>query len=262
MSAPDAPDFVSGLLAALRLSWMRLVRGRKLRLAIVAVVLVVAAAVAVRYLLDPEDPSRVVEAAVRVGFLNMLVFLLPFLFTAGAIAEEVEARTFPFLALRAAGRPAIVLGKYLASAAMSVLLLAGGVLVLHVASFVTDPTPMIDELPDTLRMIGALSLLALCYSALCLLWGSLVVEAGGLLATLHLAVVEYGFSWLPGPARFLSMNHFASELAGFERGGWAADTVPDVELWLCGVIVGAVTVLFLVLSAVRVRTSELGFGRA
>ncbi|AKF07726.1 ABC transporter permease [Sandaracinus amylolyticus] len=262
MSAPPVPDFASALAASLRLSWKRLLRGRKVRLGAAAVVLVVVAAVAVRYLLEPEEPERVVEAAVRVGFLNMLVFLLPFLFTAGAIAEEVENRTLPYLTLRPAGRIAITLGKFFTGAGLSILLLAGGVLVIHVASFATDPTPMIDELPDTLRMIGALSLLALCYSALCLLWGSLVVEAGGLLATLHLAVIEYGFSWLPGLARLVSMNHFASELAGFERSGWGAESVPDVDTWICATVIAVVTLLYLAVASVVVRTSELGFGKA
>lgn len=262
MSPPPVPSFGNALSASLRLAWKRLLRGRKVRLGAAAVVLVVAAAVAVRYLLDPSEPERVVEAAVRVGFLNMLVFLLPFLFTAGAIAEEVESRTLPFLTLRPAGRIALTLGKYVAGAGLSVVLLAGGVLVLHVASFLTEPTPMIEQLPDTLRMIGSLSLLALYYSALCLFWGSVVVEAGGLLATLHLAVVEYGFSWLPGLARLLSMNHFASELAGFERGGWGADSVPDVETWVCGLVISIMAVLFLGLGSLVVRTSELGFGKA
>lgn len=262
MSPPPVPSFGSAVSASLRLAWKRLLRGRKLRLGAAAVVLVVVAAVAVRYLLDPPEPERVVEAAVRVGFLNMLVFLLPFLFTAGAIAEEVESRTLPYLTLRPAGRIALTLGKYVAGASRRMLRLAAGVLVIHVASFVTEPTPMIDELPDTLRMIGSLSLLALCYSALCLFWGSVVVEAGGLLATLHLAVIEYGFSWLPGLARFLSMNHFASELAGFERGGWGADSVPDVETWICALVIGVATLVFLALGSVVVRTSELGFGKA
>jgi ABC-type transport system involved in multi-copper enzyme maturation permease subunit len=262
VSPPSVPGLGAALSASFRLAWVRMVRGRKLRLAIAAVLFVVVASVAARYLADVTDPARAVSSAVRVGFLNMLVFLLPFLFTAGAIAEEVESRTLSYLMIRPAGRVAIALGKYLASAAICVALLAGGVLTIHVASLVADPTPMVEALPDTLRMIGSLSLLALCYCALCMLWGGLVVEAGGLLATLHLAVIEYGFSWLPGVARLASMNHFASELAGFERRGFGASLVPEVDLWVCALVLGVMTLVYLGLATLVVRLSELGSGKA
>ncbi len=196
------------------------------------------------------------------GFFGLLVYLLPFLFTSGAIAEEVEARTFPFLALRPAGRVAIVLGKYLAGAAMSILLLVIGVLVLHVSSFATEPTPMIDELPQTLRAMSALSLLALTYCAICLFWGALVVEAGGFLSVLYLVVMEFALSWLPSFLRLGSMNYLASQLAGLPKGGFYPDWVPDIELWICGVVIAIATGLFLSAAALVVRTSELGFGKA
>lgn len=262
MSAPAVPDLGTSTLTMLRLSWTRLVRGRKLRLGIAATLLVVFAAVAARYAAEGSAATDVVEAGVRVGFFGLLVYLLPFLFTSGAIAEEVEGRTFPFLALRPAGRIAIVLGKYLAGAGMSVALLASGIIVLHFASFATEPTPMIDELPATLRAIGAISLLALCYSAICLFWGSVVVEAGGILSALHLATIEFGFSWLPSFLRFGSMNYLASQLAGLPKGGFFPEWVPDIETWICGGVITLVTLVFIGLASLVVRVSELGFGKA
>ncbi len=261
MSAPSI-DIGRGTVAMFRLSWLRMIRGRKFRLGIIATLLVVAAAVIARYVAKESTPAEVVESGVSVGFFGLLVYLLPFLFTSGAIAEEVEARTFPFLALRPAGRGAIVLGKYLASAAMSVLLLALGVLVLHVSSFATEPTSMIDELPRTLRAMSSLSLLALTYSAICLFWGALVVEAGGFLSVLYLVVMEFGLSWLPSFLRLGSMNYLASQLAGLPKGGFYPEWVPDIELWIGGLVIAIVTGLFLGAAALVVRTSELGFGKA
>jgi ABC-type transport system involved in multi-copper enzyme maturation permease subunit len=262
MSAPPVPDLGSATLSVLRLSWTRLVRGRKLRLGITATVLVLLAAIIARYAAEGSVAADVVEAGVRVGFFGLLVYMLPFLFTSGTIAEEVEGRTFPFLALRPAGRVAIVLGKYLAGAGMSVILLASGILVLHVAAYATDPTPMIDELPGTLRTMGAISLLALCYSAICLFWGSIVVEAAGLLSTLHLATIEFGFSWLPSFLRFGSMNYLAAQLAGLPKGGFFPEWVPDIETWICGVVIAIVTLVFVGMATLVVRTTELGFGKA
>lgn len=262
MSAPAVPDLASATLSMLRLSWTRLVRGRKLRLGILATVLVLIAAIAARYASEGSHAADVVEAGVRVGFFGLLVYLLPFLFCSGAIAEEVEGRTFAYLAIRPAGRVAITLGKYIAGAGMSVILLASGILVLHIAAYLTEPTPMLDELPSTFRSIGAISLLALCYCAICLFWGSVLVEASGILSTLHLAAIEFGFSWLPSFLRFGSMNYLASQLAGLPKGGFFPEWVPELEPWIGGVVVAAVTLVFLAMASAVIKVSELGFGKA
>lgn len=262
MSAPRPPDLATATMSMFRLSWTRLVRGRKLRLGIAATLLVVVIAIAARYAREDAHGADVLEASLRLGFFGLLVYLLPFLFCSGAIAEEVEGRTFPFLALRPAGRASIALGKYLAGSAMSILLLGSGILVLHIGAYATESTQMIDQLGDTLRAIGAISLLALCYCAICLFWGSLVTEAGGLMSTLHLAAIEFGFSWLPSFLRFGSMNYLSAQLAGLPKGGFFPDWVPDIELWICGLVVSVVTLLFLGLASLVIGRSEMGFGKA
>jgi len=135
-----------------------------------------------------------------------------------------------------------------------------GVLVLHVGAYATAPSDMIDEIGATMRYAGALALLAACYSAICLFWGALVVEASGLVSTLHLASVEFVFGFLPGVARFVSMNYFCQQLAGLPRSG-ITEWVPDVSLSVCAAVV-VVTLAFVALSALVVETSEVGFGRA
>jgi ABC-type transport system involved in multi-copper enzyme maturation permease subunit len=262
MSPPPVPDLASAIAGVFRLSWRRLMRGRKLRLGLAATILVAGAGIAARYAVSDADPVTVVQAGIRYGFFGMLVYLLPFLFNSGAIAEEVEARTFTYLAVRPAGRAAIALGKYAAGAAASVLLLAGGILALHVAAFAAQPGPMVEELPDTLRAIGAISLLALCYAGICLFWGSWIVEAGGVLSTIHLAAFEFGLSFLPSFMRLGSMNYLASQLAGLPKGGFFPDWVPDVEPGICAAVVAAAALAYVGLAALIVRVSELGFGRA
>ncbi len=262
MSTHPVPSFGSSVAAHARLGFIRAVRGRKLRLGVVATLLVVVAAVTARYLADEATPADVVRTAVRLGFFWMLAFLLPFLFASGAIAEEVEGRTLTYLAMRPSGRVALTLGKFLVAWSFSAGLLAVGVLLLHVGAYATEPSAMIEELGDTFRYIGALTLLALCYTAICLFWGALVVEASGLISTLHLASLEFVFGFLPGVARFLSMNFFCQELAGLPRGGFGADWVPEISLWVSGGVVSVVTLMFLGFSILVVETSEMGFGRA
>ncbi len=265
MSGPTkgfVPSFGASVLAHAKLGFVRTVRGRKLRLGVIATALVVVAAVASRYLADEAEPAEVVRTAVRLGFFWMLAFLLPFLFASGAIAEEVENRTLTFLATRPSGRFSLTIAKLLVAWTFSAGLLVAGVLLLHVGAYATEPSDMIDEISDTLRYAGALALLSLCYSAICLFWGALVVEASGLVSTLHLASLEFVFGFLPGVARFASMNYFCQELAGLERGGFGADWVPDLSMGVCGAIVGVVTLLFVMLATLVVETSEVGFGRA
>jgi len=180
----------------------------------------------------------------------------------GTIAEEVETRTLPYLLLRPTGRLGLTLGKYLSGAALSFVLLASGVLVLHAGAYATEPSAMIEGLDETLRMIGALALLTLCYSAICLFWGSLITEASGLMSTLHLGALEFAMGMMPFALRFMSMNYWATQIAGLPKGGFLVDTVPDVELWIATTVITVVTFLFLGGAALVVRTSQFGFGKA
>lgn len=256
------PDLASSVLAVFRLNLKRMLRGRKLRFALAAMVLVVGATLAARYVVAPEDPQPLVHDAIRMGFFGLLAYLLPFLFNSGAIAEEVETRTLPYLLLRPTGRLGLTLGKYLSGALLSFALLASGVIALHLGAYATTPSAMIDNLGDTLRMIGALGLLTLCYSAICLFWGALITEASGLMSTLHLGAVEFALGMMPFAIRFVSMNYWATQIAGLPKGGFLSETVPDVETWIAVLVVCVVTFLFLGGATLVVRTSQFGFGKA
>ena len=265
MSAPPVPGAGHAIAVTMRLQLKRFSRGKKLRLAIVALVLVVGGIIAARYLgsnPDAETVATAVQNGLDRGFLRLLVYLLPFLFASGVIAEEVEGRTLSFLVARPVSRWALGAGKYLASIALAVPLLALGVLVVHLACFATLPGPLVDEFPKTLRVMGSVSLLACCYAAFCMLWGAIAVEAAGIVATLHLAVLEFGMSLVPGPIRLLSMNYIASQLAGFEKTGIFSDITPAVPPLTAGLVLGAVTLVFFGLSLVAVASSEFRFSKA
>lgn len=263
MAAPPVPSFASSVATVLKLSLVRLVRGRKLRLGILAMVLVVVAAISARYVAgDAVEPAELVEEAVRLGFFHLLCYLLPYLFAAGAISEEAETRTLPFLLMRPASRVALTLGKWLAASITAAVVLIAGVLLVHVGAWATDPGEMIDQIGPTLEIAAALTLLSFLYSAICLFWGALVIEAGGVISILHLGALEFAFGKLPGPVRFVSMNYLATQLAGLPKAGFFAEYVPDVEGWVCATVIGVVTLVFLGLASLVTQTSELGFGKA
>jgi ABC-type transport system involved in multi-copper enzyme maturation permease subunit len=262
MSAPPAPSLFAATGIVYRFQMMRFVRGKKLRLAVGALVVVIAGILATRFLAKDADPADIVARGFDLGFAHLLVYLLPFLFASGAIAEEVEGRTFTFLAGRPVGRGAITLGKYLAAVSMSAGLLAVAMLLVHLIALVSTPAALTDHFGETARSIGALALLSACYAAICLAWGAMAVEAAGVVAGLYLAVIEFGGALTPGKIRLVSMNYHAAQLAGFDKGGLFADSVPDVVPWVATLVLTVVTLLFVALAWMVVASSEFRFARA
>jgi ABC-type transport system involved in multi-copper enzyme maturation permease subunit len=267
MSAPPVPSLGRAVAAVFRMQATRTLRGKKLRLAIVALGVVLAGALAARYLLRDPDAERLAAAVkndIDYGFLHLLVYLLPFLFASGSIAEEVEGRTLAYVVARPVSRLALVLGKYLCAVAFVVPLLVGGILLLHAGALVTSPAQLGELLPGTLRAAGATALLACAYVALCMFWGTLAVEAAGIVSTLYLAVVEFGFSLVPGIFRCLSLNYLAQQLAGMDKGGPALflEITPDVAPAVAGPVLGGATFLFLALAWAATAGNEFRFSRA
>jgi ABC-2 type transport system permease protein len=261
MSAPPTPSFLASTGAVSRLSFLRVLRGRKLRVAVIATKVIILFPAVIALLERDADAVEVVTSGIDWGFYRLLVFLLPILFTSGAIGEEVEGRTLHFLSMRPVSRAAIALGKYLVATGAALAVLWAGLVLLHVVGYATSPTLMVDQIPATARAGGAASLLLMAYSGICLLWGALVPEAAGMLSVVWLGFVEWFMGLLPGIIRFISLNHFARELGGLERAGWD-DWVPDVELWICATVVGGGFLLFTALGVLTVQLSELRAGKA
>lgn len=272
MTAPAAPSFFTATGALGRLSVLRTLRGRKLRVAAVAVAVVILFPAVVALVKEDAETASVVRSGIDWGFYRLLVFLLPVLFVSGSIGEEVEGRTLHFLAMRPVPRASIALAKYATGTASALAILWGGLLLMHLVGFAASPTLLIDELGATARAGGGLTMLLLCYSAICLFWGVLVPEAGGLLSVVWLGFIEWFLVLLPGLVRFGSMNHFAREIGGVERPGWDEITnpitnqpmveVPDVELWICAVTIAGEWLLFLGLALLIMQVSQLRFGKA
>lgn len=262
MSPPPVPALGDAIMSVARLQWKRILRGRRLRLGLSAVGLVLLAVIAARYAVGEVDPVRVMDEGVRWGYFRLLVFLVPFLFTSDAIAEEVESRTFEYLSSRPVGRFAVTVGKYLAGVGMSLAILGGSMVVMHLGIYLTDASPMIDELPGTARALGAICLLTLCYGAICAFWGAVAPEASGIVSVLYLGVIEFLFSNAPYIFRLVAMNYHAQQLAGLDKGGLMVDTAPDVAPWIAVVAMVVATLMFLWFAVLVVSGSEYRFGKA
>jgi hypothetical protein len=262
MSAPPVPGFLASVRSVYRLQSLRIRRGKKLRLAVLAVAFVVIGAVAARYGAEHASARGTVRSAVDVGFFGFLVYLLPFLFQAGAVAEEVEGRTFTYVASRPTGRAALTLGKQLAGTVYAGAILIGGLAVLYLGAYASTPDRFQYVLDDFAKMAGALLLLGTYYGAVCLFWGALLPEAAGILSILYLAIAELTFSKLPGVFRLVSMNYRAEQLVALPRGGLMAHTVPPLDPWLSVLAIALLTVGFSLLAMLVVRVQEYRFSKA
>lgn len=278
-SAPmAAPNFVHATLSIARLTMLRIVRGRKLWVAGIAAAVVILFPAFVALSRDEADREALHEAVTAAvsggidwGFFRLLVFLLPILFTSGTVGEEVEGRTLHFLAMRPLPRAAIALGKYLVGTATGLVVLWVALILLHVVSYAATPSLMIDQLGETAQAGGAASMLLVLYSAICLFWGTLVPEAGGMLSIVWLGFVEWFVGLLPGVFRFGSMTHWARELGGIEAAGWGEITigpgdplvsVPVVETWIMVLVPVVEWALFLGFALLIMQTAQLRFGKA
>ena len=268
---PPVPSFFHGTGVVFRMQMRRLIRGRKLRVAVVATLLVLFAVVAARYAGASRDvgidrsvelASSAVKNGLRWGFFHMLTFLIAFLFNAHAIGEEVESRTFPYLAARPTGRAAITIGKWAAGTLFGVAFIVGAVLLLHVAAYATEPTALVEEIGSTLRAAAALALLTVFYCTLCNFWGAVAPEAAGIVSILYLGVIEFLFSGLPGYFRCISMSYLAQQMAGLPKGGMMAESAPDVPVMIGAPVIACMTLLFLGFTILVVQVSEYRLGRA
>ncbi len=268
---PPAPSLFRGINVIFRMQIRRLVRGRKLRLGVISVALVLFAVVAARYAGANRDvgvdraaelAAEAVSSGLKWGFFHLLAFLIPFLFNAQAIGEEVEGRTFSYLSTRPTGRFAITVGKWLAGTALSVALMVGAVFVLHLAAYATEPTALVEEIGSTVRAAGSLGLLTVFYCTLCTFWGAVAPEGSGIISALYLGVIEFLFSFLPGYFRCISMSYLAQQMGGLEKGGLMADSAPDIPIQIGVPVIALMTVIFLGFAALVVQVSEYRFNRA
>jgi ABC-type transport system involved in multi-copper enzyme maturation permease subunit len=256
VGTPPAPNLAASISIHARLQARRLVRSAKLNLAIAAALPLVAV---VGIAANSEfDAVEALKSGYQLALFRLLAYLLPFLFASGTIAEEVEGRTFTYLASRPAGRVGLVLGKWLAAWGFSAGLLAGTAVLMHIVALAASPTQFVEQLSVLARTIAALTLLAGSYSALTMFFGALVPAAAGLAGGLYIAIVEFIMAIFPlGNLPLLTLNHHALRVSHINPDLDPAVAFP-VSLGL--LVVGTLGWLVLCLVAVVPREFREGSG--
>ena len=250
---------MSAVATTLRLQLLRFRRGKRLHVGVGAALLVVGAVAAVGH---TGDATKAFDGGLKWGIYNLLAFILPYLYTANAIGDEVVGRTLPFLTTRSLSRWSLSFGKYLAGYLMTVGILVPAVLLLHLALHITDPSALMDSLPMVLRAVVALALLCAFYCALCLLAGALIPDATGITALIYFGAIEFMGSMAPSYIRCGSMNFLAQRISGLPASGPWADSAPEIPYYVGAPVIAAVAILFIGLAGLTVQTSEFSHQRA
>jgi ABC-type transport system involved in multi-copper enzyme maturation permease subunit len=251
--APHRRGFVDGVVATVRVTGLSLLRGRRA----VALALVCAAPL-VFPLIGLFKPGHGPKGGV--GFLWLIttfyfarVNLLVALFLGcGALGEEIEGKTLPYLLLRPVPRSALVIGRWLTAILTSAALLGGTYLVVYVATV----APMgVEALRIDLPMLGyallgvVISLFA--YGAFFMLL-AVVAKWPLLIGLALLFLFEEWAASMPGQlARYTVLHHvynLLSQWTGSETYQRLASPYGDEVLpageslqvlaWICAVSLG------------------------
>jgi hypothetical protein len=191
----QVPTAASALLTLMGVTWRRFSRGRAVWVAAAIALLPVIMGMAVR----DDDPVVVIQ---------MLVMgLLPPVFVASTVAEELEDRTSTYLWSRPLPRWTLLVGKLLALAPIAAALIAlGWFLAIQVA---TDHAPPV-------RTTVAFAAGGLAISAMSAGIGTLVPKHGMALSIVYFVVIDLVVGAIPASVQSMSVTYHVRQLAGLD----------------------------------------------
>jgi ABC-2 type transport system permease protein len=208
------------------------------------------------YLLNQESATRI--EFLRDTVLNGLFFptLLPItvlILATGALGNEVEDRTLPYLTLKPLTRLRIVLEKWLGSIAVAIPAICSGILV-------TSLIVLRDESSDDKRtIIGALvaTAIGICAYTAIFMFISLIIQRALLVGIIYTFVWESILGrYLPG-LRIVSVRHFVTSI--YERIQDQPEYFSDgiAALSSAIIVLVATTIVTLLLSTRRLNRMSL-----
>ena len=160
------------------------------------------------------DMAAVSTEILMVFFLQIYIVILALFYGTSITAEEIENRTLTYLGTRPVPKPAIVVGKYAAYAALLFVMVAIG---LGGSYFILNATRLGD--PDLygtfFRYLGVLGLGILAYMAFFAFLGTILKRA-------IIIGLIFGFGWeniiqyFPGSTQKFSIVHYLKSLLPYQ----------------------------------------------
>jgi ABC-2 type transport system permease protein len=201
MSAPGIPGTGTVLSTLVRVTWRRLFRGRALSVSVLIAALpfVLAAAISKRDIMDGP-----------VAAIQLLVLaLLPPMFIASSLGEEIEDRTTTYLWSRPIPRWTIVIGKLIALVPISIVLVVGGFMAATQVATGALPAPA-----EIVAMSGGV----IAISSLAAGIATLVPKHGMALSIVYLVIFDITLAAIPASIHNLSITRQVGVVMGHESG--------------------------------------------
>jgi ABC-2 type transport system permease protein len=160
----------------------------------------------------PFTPSQAFGTLMSTAVIHFLVVFVTLFYGTALISEEVEGKTLTYLFTRPIPKPILMIGKFLALAWISsvliipTILISYGVLYLH-----SDMTKFLEDVAILGRDLAIVLLAILAYGAFFSLLGAWLKHA-------ILAGLIYAFGWegiisyLPGFTRKLTITHYIQSI--------------------------------------------------
>lgn len=160
----------------------------------------------------PPSPGQLFGALMSTAVIHFLVIFVTLFYGTALVSEEVEGKTLTYLFTRPIPKPRIMLGKLLALAWMSVLLVIPTVLISFFVLYLRqDLRPFWEDVGKLGKDLGIVFLALLAYGAFFSLLGAWLKHS-------ILAGLIYGFGWegivsyLPGSTRKLTITHYIQSI--------------------------------------------------
>lgn len=203
----EVPSTGSVLWTLFRLTLTRISRGRLVWVGVAISILPILFAI----VLGINHARDALSATFAVELLVLAI--LPPMFAAPAVAEELEDRTATYLWSRPLARPTILAGKLLALAPVAAaFVIVSWWLAARIGSNESPP----------LGTVGAVAAGAFGVSAVAAGLATLAPKRGMALAVIYVLLVDLPVGQIPASIQWLSVTHATTVLAGFEAGSRAS----------------------------------------
>ncbi len=207
------------------------------------------------------DMAAVSTEILMVFFLQFYIVILALFYGTSVAAEEVENRTLAYLVTRPVPKPAIVLGKAAAYAALMFILVG---VTLAASFFILNAVRLGDPAlyAEFLRYLGVLGLGLLAYTAFFAFLGTVLKRA-------IIVGLIFGFGWenviqyFPGSTQRFSIVHYLKSLLPYRPGSGGGRGVAlllfrlePTAPFLAVLALGLITAVFLALACGVFRAKE------
>jgi ABC-2 type transport system permease protein len=222
------PSALTVLTTIVRVTLLRLVRGRALSVSVLIAALPIALCVAM-------PGRRLVDGPA--GAIQLLVLaLLPPMFVASSLGEEIEDRTTTYLWSRPIPRWTIVVGKLLALVPISIVLVVGGFIA---ATMVGTGSP-----PDGIEIAG-MTFGVIAIGSLAGGVATLVPKHGMALSIVYLVIFDLTLAAVPASIHNISITRQVGQLVSHTGG--AAQPI---------ITLAVISTVWIVLALWRIRRLE------